>query len=121
MEASDSPVNTTLPFFLRMGESDGIFRANYKPRDHARLRSKVWEAAADEADALHLSGKTYEPLDDMRVRWMLDWCDVIAGTKRGVDDGLAASMEFALQRKPPTLSGRERAAGAHLETLAQGS
>lgn len=121
MKDSDSPVSRSLEFFLRLAESDGNFRSQYKPRDHARLRAEIWKAAAEETESLHWEGKAYEPLNDVRVRWMLEWCDVIAGTRRHIDNRLTSSVEFVTQRRPPMLSGRERAAGAHLETLAQGS
>lgn len=114
-----SPVRTAVEFFSRFGEADQEFRKQYHRRDHARLRSKVWEAAADEAESKHWEGIPYEPLDDVRVRWMLDWCDVIAGTKRHVDDRLQSSLEFMLQRGCP-ISGKALAAGEP-PTLAQGS
>ena len=124
MPPSDSPVWSSVEFFQRIA-SDRTFRIYYTPRDHARLRSLVWASAAEESDSQNLEGIAYEPSDDVRVRWMLEWCDVIAGSRKQVDQRLVDSLDFMRQRAtPPAMTGKDRAAGAHLEfetqTLAQG-
>lgn len=111
-----SPVWSSVEFFERIA-TDRSFRDYYAPRDHARLRNLVWASASEESDFQHLDGIPYEPADDVRVRWMLEWCDVIAGFKKQVDDRLTSSVEFLRQTGTPQLSGKDRAAGEHLEEL----
>lgn len=52
---------------------------------------------------------------------MLQWCDVLEGSRRAIDDRITATMEFLCQIPAP-ITGKQRAAGEiRSETLTPGN
>ena len=88
---------------------------------HACWRARTWNAASCEEAMLAADGVSYNPSDDGRVKWLLQFADVVEGTRRRIDQRVTDTMEF-LCRMPAPFTGRHRAAGEREpQTLTQGS
>lgn len=114
-----SPVHRVVMAALSIGEITHVLRARYS---HASWRATVWDAAAQEVELKRDSPCSYNPSDDARIKWLLQWCDVLEGSRRAIEDRITASMEFVCQIPAP-ISGKQLACGERHETLtlAQGS
>jgi hypothetical protein len=99
-----------------LGSVTPVLRGRYS---HAAWRARVWIAADEEVVIKCDLATPYNPSDDCRVKWLLQWCDVLEGSRRAIDERLTATCDF-LCRIPAPVSGKQRAAGETL-TLAQGS
>ena len=109
-----SPVHRVVLAALALGLPTPVLRARHT---HASWRAATWTAADQEGQLR--SGGTYSPSDDARIKWLLQWCDVLEGSRRAIDSRITDTMEFLCQF-PSALSGKQLAAGESL-TLAQGS
>lgn len=118
LPSENSPLHCLI---LRLRTTDPSDTAVRRSQKHSFYRAEVWTAAAIEHEELADANVAYNPSDDFRVKWLLAWCDVLEGAQRRIDPRLTASMEFLCGFDRPTLSGKERSAGMHLEPLAQGS
>ena len=93
-----------------------IIRGDATP---SKWRARIYRAAADECDLMIQTGTHYDPGCDARVRWALEWVDILEGTRRFHTPHLPATKDF-LSFKPASLSRKDSAAG-ETQTLAQGS
>lgn len=114
-----SPVHRITLAARALGPITPILRGRYS---HAQWRAAAWTAAAEEYDLKAADHIPYNPSDDGRIKWLLQWCDVLEGSRRAIDERLTATMEF-LCHVPAPVTGQHRAAADCREalTLAQGS
>lgn len=111
-----SPVHRVVLAVRALGPITPVLRARYT---HAAWRSSIWTAAADETAIKHDAAIFYNPSDDGRIKWLLQWCDVLEGSRRAIDERVTATCDF-LCHIPAPVTGKQRAAGETL-TLVQGS
>ena len=111
-----SPVHQVVLAVRALGTVTPVLRARYT---HAAWRATIWKAAADETLIKQDAAIPYNPSADGRIKWLLQWCDVLEGTRRSIDDATTATCEWLCQITPP-VTAQHRACG-ELLTLAQGS
>ena len=83
-------------------------------------RARIYRAAADETEWKYRINVPYDPSGDARVQYLLEWADILEGTRRRFSHGIEATMRFLFMPCEDFLSGKDLAAG-ETRTLAQGS
>ncbi|MBJ7396589.1 MAG: hypothetical protein JHC76_11140 [Akkermansiaceae bacterium] len=111
-----SPVHRVVLAARALGPITPNLRGRYS---YPKWRATTWRAGADEFAIKVAARIDYNPSADVRIKWLLQWCEVLEGSCRAIDEHLTATMEFLCQIPPP-ISGKQRAYGETL-TLAQGS
>ena len=114
-----SPVHRVVLATRALGPVTPALRGRYT---HAELRAVIWKAAAQETDLKRDALIPYNPSADARIKWLLQWCDVLEGSRRSIEDSITACCDFLCQIPAP-FTAKHREAGEKHETLtlAQGS
>lgn len=114
-----SPIHHVILAVRRLGPITPGIRGS---QCHALWRATIWTAAAAEKQIQDSHHVVYNPSDDARVKWLLEWADVLEGSRRRIDSRLTDTMEFLCRFSAPRLCGKDYAAGeCEPLTLAQGS
>lgn len=83
-------------------------------------RAQIYQTTAAEIEWKHRINVPYDPTGDIRLKYLLEWADIVEGTRRSFSHGIEATMRFLFMPREDFLSGKDLAAG-ETRTLAQGS
>jgi hypothetical protein len=111
MAFNSSPL-TSLVLTLDAGERPRYQRGGMTPM---QIRERIYRAAADEMAYKASLGCVYDPAGDARFRWLLEWADIVEGTRRQFTYGLESSMRFIFMPVDSLLTGKNYAAGERRE------
>lgn len=86
------------------------------------IRERIYRATAEELAWKIREGRTYDPAGDLRFQWLLQWAEVLEGSRRRIDPNVDAGMRYIFLPVDSLLTAKDYAAGERREplTLVQG-